>query len=273
MEVLTLVDNVVYGEGLIGEHGSSFLIKVRDKKILFDTGQTSAFIANAGYLAEDLTDVDMVVLSHGHYDHCGGLEAFLEINKTAKIYFKPKAIFDKYSQREGALHAVGFKLKNPMSAYPNTFVPIENDLEVFEGIHLIATIHTYTHDLVDTARFFVKDDMNFVQDPFDDELFLWIEEGKNRALFTGCSHKGILNILKTAYENNQHDPIHYVFGGMHFSGSLLSHLDQYLMQFDRFGIEKIYVNHCTGIDGYMRLKMKFPQSVTYAFTGFHVEIG
>ena len=85
MELITLVDNLVYGEGLTGEHGSSFLIKTKGKTILFDTGQTNAFINNAAYLAEDLSEVDFVILSHGHYDHCGGLEAFLALNQTATI--------------------------------------------------------------------------------------------------------------------------------------------------------------------------------------------
>lgn len=272
MELVTLIDNLVYGEGLIGEHGSSFLIKTRNKKILFDTGQTSAIITNAMYLAEDLTDVDFVILSHGHYDHCGGLEAFLEINKTATIYLKPKAFNEKISLRDNIEHFIGFKLKKPLSEYSNSFILLEEDTEIAEGIEIIANIHTYTHDLVDTARFFVKDDNNLVQDQFNDELFLFIKEGEQAFLFTGCSHKGILNILKTAYEKNAHKDIQYVFGGMHFNGELLRHLDQYLMQFKHFGIKSFYVNHCTGIDGYFRLKLKFPQKVNYAFTGFHVEL-
>ncbi|OJV64609.1 MAG: hypothetical protein BGO41_13475 [Clostridiales bacterium 38-18] len=272
MELVTLVDNLVYGEGLIGEHGSSFLIKIGSKKILFDTGQTSALINNAMYMAEDLTDVDYVVLSHGHYDHCGGLEAFLAINHTAKIYLKPKAFSEKLSLRDNVEHFIGFKLKNPIQDYTNEFILIEKDTKLTEHIEIITEIHTYTHDLVDTSRFFVKDTMNLVQDPFNDELFLLLHEGKRSFLFTGCSHKGILNILKTAYEKNAHQPIDYVFGGMHFSGELLRHLDQYLMQLKHFGIKAFYINHCTGIDGYFRLKIKFPQKVFYAFTGFHVEL-
>jgi len=272
MELVTLVDNVVYGEGLVGEHGSSFLIKSKGVKILFDTGQTQAILSNANYLAEELHDVDFVVLSHGHYDHCGGLEAFLSVNHTAKIFLKPKAFGEKISMQDNVQHFVGFKLKKPIEAYPNEFVFVEGDMEIAEGIQLIGDIHTYTHDLVDTSRFFVRDTMNLVQDPFSDELFMVITEGQRRFIFTGCSHKGILNILKTAYEKNGLQRLNYVFGGMHFSGALLRHLDQYLMQFKRFGIEGLYVNHCTGIDGYFRLKLKFPQKVYYAFTGFHVEL-
>ena len=272
MELVTLIDNVVYGEGLVGEHGSSFLIKTHGKKILFDTGQTNAFISNAGYLAEDLTDVDMVILSHGHYDHCGGLEGFLSINHTADIYLKPKAFGEKISITDEVQHFVGFKLQKPIAEYANKFIFLENDTDILDGIRIITDIHTYTNDLVDTSKFFIKDTMNLVQDPFVDELFLMISEGKKNFLFTGCSHKGILNILKTAYEKNNHQNIQYVFGGMHFSGALLRHLDQYLMQFKHFGIDTLYVNHCTGIEGYFRLKIKYPQKVNYAFTGFHVEL-
>lgn len=272
MELITLVDNLVYGEGLTGEHGSSFLIKTKGKTILFDTGQTNAFINNAAYLAEDLSEVDYVILSHGHYDHCGGLEAFLALNHTATIYLKSKAFGEKISVTDDIQRFVGFKLSKPIQDYPNTFVLLDEDTEIEEGIKIITDIHMYTHDLVDTSKFFVKDTMRLVQDPFADELILLIKEDQKNILFTGCSHKGILNILKTAYEKIQHQNIHYVFGGMHFSGELLRHLDQYLMQFSHFGIERIFVNHCTGIEGYFRLKIKFPQKVQYAFTGFHVEL-
>ncbi len=272
MEVLTLIDNLVYGEILKAEHGLSFLIKWHGKKILFDTGQSGAIVHNAGYLFEDLTDVDYVILSHGHYDHCGGLEEFLAINETATIYIKPKALDEKYAVHELHPKQIGFNLKKPLRSYPNHFVFLDDDLEIMPGLKIIAKIHTYSSDLVDTERFLTKSDMALIQDPFADELFLLLTEGKKNILVTGCSHKGILNILKTAFEKNNHQNIHYVFGGMHFGGELLRHLDQHLMQFSKFGIEKLYVNHCTGVDGYMRLKLKFPSKVAYAFTGFHVDI-
>lgn len=272
MEILTLIDNLVYGEGLTAEHGLSFLIKVKNKTILFDTGQTGAIVHNANYLAEDLNDVDAVVISHGHYDHCGGLESFLAVNSHATIYLKQRALSEKYSVHGSIKKFVGFSLKKPLDDYPNSFVFLDEDTEIFPGVKLITEIFDYTHDLVAEGDFFEKSDMKFLQDPFADELFMLINERNKNHLFTGCSHKGILNILKTAYEKLNHRKIDSVSGGMHFGGALLDQLDQHIDRFEVFGIEKLYLNHCTGIDGYLRLKNKFPLAVQYAFTGYHYEL-
>jgi len=272
MEILTLIDNLVYGEGLTAEHGLSFLIKVKNKTILFDTGQTGSIVNNANYLAEDLNDVDAVVISHGHYDHCGGLESFLAVNNHATIYLKQRALSEKYSVHGSEKKFIGFSLKKPIEEYLNPFIFLDEDIEIFPGVKLITEIFDYTHDLVGEGDFFEKSDMKFLQDPFADELFMLIHERKKNHLFTGCSHKGILNILKTAFEKLNHERIHSVSGGMHFSGTLLDQLDQHLEKFEVFGIENLYLNHCTGIDGYLRLKNKFPSTVQYAFTGYHYEL-
>lgn len=257
MEIITLIDNVVYGEGLLGEHSSCYLIKSHGKKILFDIGQTNAFLSNAEYLGEDLFDVDCVILSHRIDSHNRGLIAFLELNSTATLYFKPMALRMEHSFIEN---------------YNNPVVLVENDIEIVPGITIHAEIQTFTLPSNQTCSFVMEEGSRQLQDPFSDELFLSIHESNHRFLFTGCAHKGIINILKTAYEKNQHKPIQYVFGGMHFSGELLSHIDDYLKQFMCFGIKQLYVSHCTGIDGYMRMKIKYPEKVIYTFTGFHVEI-
>ncbi len=272
MEVLTLVDNLVYGQGLLGEHGLSFLIKINGKKILFDTGQSGVIVQNASYLEEDLSDVDAVVLSHGHYDHCGGLEAFLAVNPHAPIYLKRKAMDEKFSQREGVKRFIGFSLLKPIDAYENEFIFITEDTEIFPGVHVISNIEEYTHDLESTGNFFEKKETNYIQDPFADELFLIVEENRRNYVFTGCSHKGILNILKTAYEKTKENRIYSLSGGLHFTGEILDQLDLHIDKLTAFGLEKVFLNHCTGIDGYLRLKNKFGDRIQYAFTGYRYEL-
>lgn len=272
MEVLTLVDNLVYGQGLLGEHGLSFLIKANGKKILFDTGQTGVIVQNASYLEEDLSDVDAVVLSHGHYDHCGGLEAFLSVNPNAPIYLKRKAMDEKFSQSEGIKRFIGFSLLKPIEEYDNDFIFVSEDIEVFPGIHIISEISEYTHDLESKGQFFEKKETNYIQDPFADELFLIVKESHRNCIFTGCSHKGVLNILKTAYEKTNEKKIYALSGGMHFTGEILDQLDLHIDKLSTFGLEKIFLNHCTGIDGYLRLKTKFKNRVQYAFTGYRYEL-
>ena len=95
MKIISLVENTSVNEEIKAEHGLSLYIEAKKHKILFDMGQTTLFLENAGKLGIDLSQVDVAILSHGHYDHGGGLEKFLEINKKAYVYVNQYA-FDAY---------------------------------------------------------------------------------------------------------------------------------------------------------------------------------
>ena len=95
IQITTLVENVVYGKGLQGEHGLSLLVEVRDRKVLFDTGASDLFIRNARLMGIDLREVDYLVLSHGHRDHTGGLHHFLRLNERAAVVCKREALRPK----------------------------------------------------------------------------------------------------------------------------------------------------------------------------------
>ena len=100
MIIKCLTDNIAYKESFLSEHGLSIYFEVNNKKILFDTGATDVFIKNSKQLKVELKDVDFLIISHGHYDHGGGLEEFLNINSKAKIYIQKTAFNDFYSLQE-----------------------------------------------------------------------------------------------------------------------------------------------------------------------------
>lgn len=247
MEILTLVDNVVYGEGLLAEHGLSFLIKHNQKMILFGTGKSGALIHNAGTLGIELSDVDYVVISN-IYDHLEGLEAFLNHNHTAVIYMKENTL-----------------MRKRFEGYSNQFVFLSRDTWIRPEIQLVTSIHQFG---LDAKQYLKRVDE---RPKPSDELFMLVKLGKKQVIFTGCSPKGILNVIKTAYEKTN-QRIYAVCGGMHFTGEILHELDKHLTNLSQFGIKKIYTNHCTGIDGYIRIKNILNASVHYAFTGYHFEI-
>jgi len=97
MKIITLIENHVNSPGLVAEHGLSLYIDTGNKKILFDTGQSGLFIQNAQKLGIDIREIDLLVISHGHYDHTGGLYQFLEVNKKATVYAKKEIFTPKYS--------------------------------------------------------------------------------------------------------------------------------------------------------------------------------
>src|SRR5665648_658871 len=96
MKILTLIENLVYKQGLVAEHGLAIYLETENRKILFDTGQTGLFLQNAQKLGVDIEDIDTLILSHGHYDHTGGLYPFLEKNSKAKVYAKSSIFTPKY---------------------------------------------------------------------------------------------------------------------------------------------------------------------------------
>lgn len=247
MEILTLVDNIVYGEGLLAEHGLSFLIKHNNKNILFGTGKSGALLHNASTLGVDLLDIDYVIISQIH-DHLEGLLGFLEINSSAIIYLNE----DPFS-------------KSRFQDYSNQFVFLKHDTWIRPEIQLIVNINQYGSE---ESNYNTKKDFN--NSP-SKELFMVATQGKKHVIFTGCSSKGILNVIKTAHDK-LNENIYAVCGGMHFTGDILHQLDYHLDKLHNYGIKKIYTNHCTGIDGYLRIKSKLHASVHYAFTGYHFEI-
>lgn len=189
MRIYCLMENTTCSDNIKCEHGLSMYIEANGKKILFDTGASGSFIENAKALGVDLTAVELAVLSHGHNDHGGGLAAFLDVNKQAKVYVAAKA-FDKYYNGENKDISVDEGL-----LASGRFVLVEDKLELGNGLTL--TNHngekrpyyagTYGQQaLVDGKK---------VPDLYLHEQYLTIEEAGKRIVISGCSHKGVLNIV------------------------------------------------------------------------------
>ena len=97
MKIVTLLENTASCPGVAPQHGLSLYIETEEWKILFDMGQDDTFAVNAEQLGIDLSKVNLAVLSHGHYDHGGGLAAFLRMNKTAPVYIHTDAFGHYYN--------------------------------------------------------------------------------------------------------------------------------------------------------------------------------
>lgn len=282
MEIITLVENLVYNKDLKGEHGLSFLIKIDNYKILFDVGQTGLILENAKLLEENLDDIDFVILSHGHYDHTGGLEKILEINHTAKIIMKKNILQQKYSSSTGSIRKIGFKLRDRYKNYPNEFLFLEEDYILNDNIKIITQVDEYTDFEKIKQNLFIKKDDDFIMDQFQDELFLTIIKDNKLNIITGCSHNGIINIIKTAIDNTKINDINLVLGGMHLTGIKLNEkslqdennnkIQKTIEELKKLKIEKIYTNHCTGIDGFIKLKNSMGDKISYSYTGINIKI-
>ena len=189
MKITTLIENTTLSPTLTAEHGLSLFVETASCRFLFDAGQSGAFADNARKLGIDLKTADFAVLSHGHYDHGGGMLKFLELNRRAKLYLREDA-FGTYCN--GTRKYIGLDSRLRQSGR----------LVLTGAEHVIAPGLTLKscNDLqhrVPTDPFGLTEQIGsfFLPDEFRHEQYLLMEEDGNRILLSGCSHKGILNIL------------------------------------------------------------------------------
>jgi len=266
MEISVLMENLSKDEKFKTEHGLSLYIESLGKKILFDTGQSSAFIENAQKMGIDLKNVDFLVISHGHYDHTGGLKAFLELNKKAVVYIQKSAFKPYYSDKgEKGIKAVGIDSKN---LDLKRFVCLDGDFDISDNFKLINKISSSDLVSVSNNSLLKKDDKgNFVKDDFLHEQNLLIKENEKKVLITGCAHRGIVNIIRQA-EQYCDGPLTAVLGGFHLSSpsrgtcesdSLIDGVANFLKQRPT----EYFTGHCTGLIGYGKLKDRLKSKVNY----------
>src|SRR6056297_1544299 len=217
LKITTLIENS-QGEhlGLKIEHGLSFCIEKDGHKVLFDTGESEAFLENAKRLRIDLTDVEYVVLSHGHYDHSGGFRYLAESSKKFELIFGEGFFNEKYGYFNNSYEYLGNNFDECFLAergIPYRSVKGRNE-ELLPGIHVITGFPRIHEDEVISPRFQIMKDGQFEPDLFEDEVMLAVETEKGLVAILGCSHPGMKNMLDFAV--NQLDrPIYAVLGGTH----------------------------------------------------------
>ena len=189
MKIVTLIEITACRADLCHEHGLSLYIETGDKKILFDAGQSDGFAANAEAMGIDLSQVDFAVLSHGHYDHGGGLKRFLELNSTAPIYISPNAFRPHYN---ASRKYIGLDLELKESGRLSY---VEEDLEIAEGIRLCRCKDALSPYKADSYGLSVLENGAYQPDDFHHEQYLLIQEAGKTTCISGCSHRGILNIV------------------------------------------------------------------------------
>ena len=253
MKIVCLVENTSVNDELQSEHGLSLYIETEKHKILFDMGQTDLFAENAKKLGVDLSEVDVAILSHGHYDHGGGLKKFLEINKRVPVYIS-KYAFESYYN--GTEKYIGLDVSLCES---KRIVYTDNVIEIAEGLTLYhCNDRAKSYDLGSFGLNKLEEN-EFVPDDFLHEQYLCIEENGKKVLISGCSHKGILNIVEWFKPD-------VLIGGFHFSKLPLDEtLERYAKILDNYDTA-YYTCHCTGEAQYQFMK-KWMSRLSYVSVG------
>lgn len=258
MRITSLVENTTLDNQFDTEHGLSIYIETSEHKILFDMGQTDLFIQNAVKIGIDIEKIDIAVLSHGHYDHGGGLKYFLDINKKAPVYINRHA-FEPHYNGTAKYIALDVSLKENERIYL-----VGNEVEIDNGIKLCSCNQKEKkYDLGAFGLTKKRGDI-FSPDDFKHEQYLLICENKKEVLFSGCSHKGIMDIVRWFTPD-------VLVGGFHFSKLPFDHkLEEYAAYLSEFPVE-YYTCHCTGVQQYVFMK-KYMNQLHYLATGQSIEV-
>ena len=260
MRITVLTENTTCREDLICEHGLSLYIETGDVHILFDAGQTDAFAKNAEALGIDLRRADIAVLSHGHYDHGGGLGTFLEINPSAPVYVSREAFGAHYS---GTAKYIGLDpalAGHPRLSCADSGLTLAPGITLHPGTALPHPDSSYGLTLLEQGR--------HIPDPFRHEQYLQITESGTKILFSGCSHKGILSIAA-------HFRPDVLVGGFHFT-KLTPEQDAPFLNWAAESLLKLptryFTGHCTGAAPFAYLKERMGQRLQPLSTGTVIEL-
>lgn len=263
MTITMLVENTT-SQGSIGaQHGLSLFIETGGTHILFDMGSDDLFAKNARVLGIDLASVDLAVLSHGHWDHGGGIAAFFALNDHAPLYVRRGAFGPFYSLHDdGVYHRAG--LDHALSDHERIILT-DGERSLGEGITLfgdVADIHGVPRG---NQTLVEKVGDEYGVDSFFHEQYLAIEEGKTLVLITGCSHRGIANILEAFHTRWNRWP-DTVIGGFHLMDytredeAELGEIAEYLLSTKAL----FHTCHCTGQESYGVLKKIMGDSLHWA---------
>ena len=259
MKITALSENYVSKKGVCGEHGLSLYIETENKKILFDMGQGITFLNNSLSLGVDILDVDAAIISHGHYDHGGGLKFFFEKNKHSPVYINENA-FGKFYSKNGFIGLDDSIINDKRIIFTKDTTEIFPCVRLYMGKDVELSEESYSGNLTK------EEAGNMVCDDFFHEQYLLIEENGKKVLISGCSHRGVLNIIK------KFEPDVFV-GGFHLFSldAQSSELESVAEKLNSYNV--IYHTcHCTGVEQFSSLKRIMGEKLNYLYCGKSVEI-
>ena len=273
MRIVTLVENTAGAPGLLGEHGLAFWLEIGSRHVLFDTGQGTVLVHNVKELGVDLEQTDAIVLSHGHYDHTGGLREVLHIAPHAKVYIHPAAFLPKYARnKDGTGRRIGMPAldEDKVRRRADALILTKKSTGIFDGLFVTGEIPRVT-EYEDTGGPFFSDEQCSRLDPLADDQALFFECRQGTVVILGCAHAGVINTLRYVRELTEGKPIHAVTGGMHLVAASNGRLNRTIDAFRQLDVDRLGPAHCTGIAATTKLLSGFPGKCYVCTVGTSVE--
>jgi 7,8-dihydropterin-6-yl-methyl-4-(beta-D-ribofuranosyl)aminobenzene 5'-phosphate synthase len=245
--ITILMENSVQLRGLVAEHGLSFHLQFGRHSVLFDAGQSDRLLHNARQLELNLEQLDAIVLSHGHFDHCGGLKAAWSLAPRCRLHLHPAATAAKFSaSNEGIVRFIGMPddAQEVIRTGAGTLWT-QGLTEVMPGLFATGEIPRLT-DYEDVGGRFFLDAEARQPDPLLDDQALFIESRDGLVVLFGCAHAGVVNTLLHIERSTGGRRIHAILGGMHLLNASPERLEKTLAALAERDIRLLVPAHCTG---------------------------
>lgn len=275
VKICIVIDNDTLGDDLIPEAGFSAFIAEDGKNILFDTGREGNVIGNAEKLGVDLTNLDYIVLSHGHHDHTNGIENLVQlyaakgIDKEHRptVIVHPDAFYPRYSNSN---QFIGSKLSKEEVESNFNVIYSTKPKNVTDNLVFLGEI-PLTNDFEGKKLGKMHKNGEIIDDYIIDDSALVYKSNKGLVIISGCSHRGICNILDYAIKVTGENRIDTVIGGFHLKNENPEFIARVVDELEKYNINKVHACHCTGEVARDILKRKLPQQDIGCSSSFHYE--
>jgi 7,8-dihydropterin-6-yl-methyl-4-(beta-D-ribofuranosyl)aminobenzene 5'-phosphate synthase len=255
LKLAVLSENTVgTSQGIVGEWGLSIFIEVNGMRILFDTGERGSLLNNAAAMGIDLKSMEALVLSHGHYDHTGGIQAFLQYRGKLPVYAHPGLFAYHYASPEKPRYVGVPHRKETLESLGAEFVFVKEPLEITTGVFISGEAPRKTvFEKVDETLFCLENGRKVSPDPFHDDMSLYCVTPEGIFIVLGCAHAGLVNIVEHAREVTGESRVFGIIGGTHLGPAPAEQQEATINYLKELDLQFLGANHCTGLAVISRL--------------------
>ena len=270
LKMIALVDNTAVFPFLC-EWGLSILIEADKTKILLDTGSSDMFAKNAEQLGIDLSGVKLGVLSHAHYDHSDGMDAFFSLNETAPFLVREGSRENCFGLKEGAMEYIGIK-KGFLKEFQDRIRYVSGIHEISGGIWLIPHRTADYSAISQRNDLYIRKNKAYYSDSFSHEQSLVFDSPAGLVVFSSCSHTGMTNILEDIRLALGRKDIYAFVGGLHLYKLTDPELNDLCDEIEQSAVDRIFTGHCTGDHAFEFLRNRLGNRIVQFYSGFNCEI-
>jgi len=270
--ITVLCENTVGARVGTGEHGFSAFIETEAGNYLFDTGNGFSIVRNSLLWRKDLTSIKKIFLSHGHYDHTGGLPDVLRLRGEVDVLAHPHifveriAVLKEDNPEERKFVGIPYH-RGYLDFSGARFVLKKEFYDPEKGIFLTGEVPRKTQFEKPDPRLFAKEQGNWVPDRFLDDQSLVLETPRGLVIIFGCAHSGMINTINYVKERTGVERIYALLGGTHLQFLTPEQLEESIDAIKGLAVRYIGVSHCTGMRASMRLAQEFGDRFFYGHVG------